>query len=116
MYVPFAGRIAPATALNRVGLLPTRFPTEGGPVRARAGCLQRCVPAVPVQSGQLGEGKTGHFLPRIARVRFPRSSRILSLLTVFHSRSLLIITFFDTNLIFFRYYLISLLHTEGINE
>jgi hypothetical protein len=41
VYVPFAGRIAPATALNRVGPLPARFPTAGGPVRARAGCLQR---------------------------------------------------------------------------
>ena len=27
------------------------------------------VPAVAVQSGQLGDGKTGLFLPRIARVR-----------------------------------------------
>ena len=41
VYVPVAGRIAPATARNRVGLLPTRFPTAGGPVRARAGRLQR---------------------------------------------------------------------------
>ena len=77
MYVTVAGRIAPATARNRVGPLPARFPIVGGPVRARAGRLQRrgasCpshVPAAPVQSWQLGEGMTGLSLRRIARGRF----------------------------------------------
>ena len=76
MYVPVAGRIAPATARNRVGPLPARFPIVGGPVRARAGGLQRrgascsChVPVAPLQSRQLGEGKTGPSLRKIARSR-----------------------------------------------
>ena len=77
MYVPVAGRIAPATARNQVGLLPARNPIVGGPVRARAGRLQgrgaSCSchdPVAPLQSRQLGERKNRLFLRRIARGRF----------------------------------------------
>jgi hypothetical protein len=43
VYVPVAGRIAPAAARNRIGPLSMRSTSKGGPVRARGGChWERC--------------------------------------------------------------------------
>ena len=42
VYVPVAGRIAPASARNRIGPLSMRSTSKGGPVRARGCHWERC--------------------------------------------------------------------------
>ena len=42
VYVPVPGRIAPASARNRIGPLLTRSTSKGGPVRARGCHWERC--------------------------------------------------------------------------
>ena len=42
VYVPVAGRIAPASARNRIGPLSMRSTSKGGPVRARGCHRDRC--------------------------------------------------------------------------
>ena len=42
VYIPVAGRIAPASARNRIGPLSMRSTSKGGPVRARGCHWERC--------------------------------------------------------------------------
>ena len=64
VYEPTAGRIVPATAQNRLGPLPTHFPSGRGRVRARGGRLQRRSASFPcgtsaIQAGAHAEARPG---------------------------------------------------------
>ena len=59
MYVPATGRIAPATALNRLGPLPAHSPSGGAQVRARGGRLQRRSASFPCGTSATEAGAQG---------------------------------------------------------
>ena len=56
VYEPAAGRIVPATAQNRLGPLPTHFPSGGGRVRARGGRLQHRSASFPCGTSAIQAG------------------------------------------------------------
>ena len=59
VYVPVTGRITPATARNRLGLLPAHSPSGGGQVRARGGWLQRRSASFPCGTSATEAGAQG---------------------------------------------------------